>query len=159
MRGQATHYIGLYGNVQIPKAWCNDCGRTAFVIDGMLMCCDVPVDSTPERYKRECEPQQHRKLPPLRERQRQLEQQDYRCFYCERAFKSSVFKKGRIVKLRIHWDHMVPYALTQNNRKENFVAACHICNSIKGDLCFQTVDEARIHILHRWREKAIYDLS
>ena len=148
-------YIGLYGGVSIPKSWCEECQANSFVIDGEMVCCGIPVELTPERYKRECEPEQRRRTLPLKAREKQLEAQDYKCFYCERTFGSTVFRSGRSIKLRIHYDHMVPYSLSQNNQASNFVAACHICNSIKSDFCFQTVEEAQIYIRQKWVEKGI----
>lgn len=32
------------------------------------------------------------------------------------------------------------------NSTPNFVAACHVCNGIKSDKLFQTLDEARVFI-------------
>jgi 5-methylcytosine-specific restriction endonuclease McrA len=132
-----------------------DCQDYSFVIDGQLACCGTPVAVLPEKYKRESEPEQHRKTPPLKERQRQLEQQDYRCFYCERAFDSHAIRKSKLIRLHVVWDHMIPFAYGQDNSNRNFVAACQICNSIKSDYCFQTVDEAKIHIMNKWKEKGI----
>lgn len=156
MRNRSNRgYIGLYGSVALRKGWCDDCQAYSIVRDDELVCCGVPVEVPPEKYKRECEPEQKRKTLPLKRRQRQLDAQEYRCFYCERRFDSYVFRNGRSFKLRIEYDHMVPYAFTQNNSVENFVAACHICNRIKSDLCFRTVEEARIHIQQKWVEKGI----
>src|SRR5690242_7721129 len=108
-------YIGLYGRVSIPKSWCDECEDYSFVFDGELACCGKSVEVIPERYKRESEPEQHRRTLPLKERQHQLEEQDYRCFYCERAFDTYIIRKGKLVKLRIVWDHFVPYAYAQDN--------------------------------------------
>lgn len=156
MRSQKRgDYVGLYGNVRIPKSWCQNCQSASFVFDNKLVCCGTPVEFIPERYKRESEPEQKRRTLTLKERQKQLEGQDYKCFYCERTFGSAVFRKGRSIKLRIHYDHMVPYSFSQNNKSSNFVAACHICNSIKSDFFFQTVEEAQIFIRQRWEEKGL----
>jgi 5-methylcytosine-specific restriction endonuclease McrA len=48
--------------------------------------------------------------------------------------------------LKVNWDHVVPFSYSQNNYAYNFVAACQICNGIKGSQMFKTLEEARIHI-------------
>jgi 5-methylcytosine-specific restriction endonuclease McrA len=146
-------YLGIYGNVILPKAYCDNCERTALVRDGRLQCCDKEIDEIPEYYKREIEPEQKRHLPPKKDRDKQLEEQDYRCFYCLRRFDSTVFRKTRAVKLKYVWDHMLPYAFSQNNSATNFVAACQVCNGLKSDMCFKTLDDARLFLNTRWIEK------
>ena len=51
--------------------------------------------------------------------------------------------------LRVVWDHLEPYCYKANNDDSNFVAACHICNGIKTDLCFRYVEDARKYIRER----------
>src|SRR5579883_3195977 len=114
-RAKKRDYIGLYGNVGIPKAWCEECQANSFVIDGELVCCGTPIELLPERYQRECEPEQRRRTLSPKDKERQLIEQDYKCFYCERTFGSTVFRRGRAIKLKIHYDHMIPYSLCQNN--------------------------------------------
>ncbi len=157
MKGRKTDYIGLYGNVKLPKAWCNNCGGYSFVQDGELACCGAHIAEDPQRYKRESIPEQRRRIIPQKERRKQLELQNYRCFYCDRGFGSTVYRKGRALKLKIHWDHMVPYSLTQNNSPTNFVAACHVCNGSKSSFVFQTVDEAKLYLLDRWKARGYTD--
>lgn len=42
--------------------------------------------------------------------------------------------------LRVTWDHVVPYALSHRN--EHYVAACQVCNMLKGSSVFDTAGEA-----------------
>lgn len=149
-----TH-MALYGNVAILRAWCPDCKDWSWVLDGKLACCDRENEHEPRYYKREVEPEGKRKQPPKWMRDAQLEEQGGRCLYCEKVIGSHIWRNGKRIKLRLHWDHLVPYSLTQNNNAVNFVAACHICNGIKSSHCFQTIDEARIYILDRWERKGI----
>lgn len=58
-----------------------------------------------------------------------------------------VLRDGDPVRLLLNWDHFVPYVHSQNNHGVNFLAACHVCNGIKGDRCFGTVDEAKSYII------------
>ena len=151
-------YIGLYGNVMLPKAYCDECDMMAIVREGRLQCCDKEIDEVPESYKREVEPEQKRHLPPKRDRDRQLEEQDYRCFYCLRRFGATVFRKTRTVKLKYVWDHMLPYSFSQNNSPSNFVAACQVCNGLKSAMCFKTLDDAQQFLNTRWIEKGYTDI-
>lgn len=148
-------YMALYGAVAIEKAYCKDCEDYSFVLDGKLVCCDKSPDRPPWRYRRVSEPEQHRKLPKIAARRAKLEEQEHRCLYCRRAFDSIVYRKGKPVRLRLHWDHMVPYAYGRDNHDANFAASCHICNHIKSDHCFQTVEEAQIYLAAKWEEKGI----
>jgi 5-methylcytosine-specific restriction endonuclease McrA len=146
-------YMGLYGSVAIPKVYCSECEGMSLVIDGVLACCDTPVDEAPDRYKREIEAEQKRHIPPKKEREHQLELQGNLCFYCDRRFGSTVMRKNRQLRLKLAWDHMVPYAYSQDNSTSNFVAACHVCNGLKSDRCFTTIEEARTYLHSRWQEK------
>lgn len=148
-------YIALYGNVALEKGYCPDCGSYAFVEKGILTCCDKILKDRPNtmEYVRECIPEQARRKPSAKQRNKQLEEQDYRCFYCGRSIGSFVFRGDKAIMLRIHWDHLVPYALTQNNNNSNFVAACHICNLFKSSHVFQTVEEAQVYLAEKWEAK------
>lgn len=149
-------YVGLYGNVSLQKAFCLNCQSFSFVLDDVLACCGIPPSLPPNCYKRESQPHVKRRLPPLRHRQAKHAEQEGRCFYCDRTLGSYVFRGGRTVKLRIHWDHQVPFAYSQNNAGHNFVASCHVCNGIKSDRLFQTVEEARVFIETERRGKGYY---
>lgn len=148
MISRKNKHLALYGRVAIRREYCNACQTSAFVIQGVLQCCDRPIDTSepPSRYKRVVEPEQLRKLPVLAKRQAQIELQNNRCFYCDHELGSYVIRGTKRIKLRTHWDHQLPYVLTQNNDISNFVAACHICNGIKYCHVFQTVEEAKIYI-------------
>jgi 5-methylcytosine-specific restriction endonuclease McrA len=151
--GMATHrHVALYGNVAIARARCEQCMIQAFVLDGVLQCCGRMVDEyQPEVYKRESEPEYARRLPRKADRDAQLLEQDYSCFYCGAMFGERIQRitsKGgtRLVLVRVEWDHFVPFSYSQDNRTRNFVASCSICNRLKSNICFQTVDAARIQL-------------
>lgn len=148
--------IALYGNIALERGYCKDCGTTAFIKNGVLACCGTEINKTPDKFYRVSGSPQHRKLPPVKDRQRKLEEQENKCFYCDVEFDSIRWRKGRAIRIRIHWDHKLPYAYSQNNHSENFVAACHVCNAIKSDKVFQTVEEAQIYLLDRRKAKG-YD--
>ena len=148
--------LSLYGNIAIAKGFCKECGGTAFIRHNRFVCCGAPATEEPTKTVRECEPEQRRHLPPKRERDRLLAEQGHRCFYCDMPFNITRHRNGKPVGLKINWDHKLPWSATQNNSSANFVAACHVCNGIKSNLHFQTVDEARIALADKRREKG-YD--
>jgi len=149
-------YVGLYGKVSLPKAFCPNCQSFSFVMDDVLACCEISPSQPPNFYKRESLPPAKRRILPLRQKRAKLIEQEWRCFYCERTLGSYVFRGGREVKLKIHWDHQVPFSYSQNNAEHNFVASCHVCNRIKSDRLFQTVEEARVFIETERRGKGYY---
>lgn len=76
--------------------------------------------------------------------------QDNRCLYCGHRFGDLVVRKGNDWQwLEIEWDHFVPFAYSNANPDDGWVAACHLCNSYKSDLIFPDVLAVRVHILER----------
>lgn len=94
-----------------------------------------------------------RRTPSARERTEILEAQKNRCYYCREEFGAIVSRKGKRVSLRLNWDHFVPFSYALEDRPNNFVAACHICNGIKGALVFQTKERAIEFIAERRFQK------
>ena len=84
-----------------------------------------------------------------------LASQEGCCFYCGLEFGSSITCGTKTIILALHWDHVIPYAYCRHNKSENFVAACHVCNQIKGSLVFTTIEEA-IQYISKAREKRGY---
>lgn len=152
-------HIALYGDVAIERRYCTDCKRFAFVIDGEIRCCGAEVEQVPtKRRKRMCDVSAKRNGPSRKEQKRLLNEQDWSCFWCGRKFGKSVWR-GRVrTVLRVEWDHVVPFAYSQNNQDSNFVASCQVCNRIKSSLMLDTVDEYRVHIRNRWSEKGYSDV-
>jgi 5-methylcytosine-specific restriction endonuclease McrA len=153
MRDDKPDYVGLYGNVLITKSWCESCNCYAFVIGGKLQCCDSKRSAIPQLLKRETMPEQIRKRPSLPMRKHIMELQNYSCFYCLREFGTKIVFKSKVVTLRLHWDHVAPWSYLQNNQTENFVASCHLCNLWKSSTVFQTIDEAQIFLILKWKEE------
>ena len=149
----------LYGSVGTDRALCPECDDVAFVRHGEMACCglivDVPSDS--ERpIIRMSQPEYRRRLPSPDERQSILSEQNYRCFWCNFPFEGCAIKvrewKGsphKPVPLVPVWDHVEPFAWCSNNNPLNFVAACPVCNRIKGSKMFDTLDECRRYILQK----------
>ena len=122
----------------------------ALIVKGKFACCDTVCSAVPTRVKRMSEPPAERSLPTMRERRSVLEDQSHRCFYCDRPFGSTEIVNGRLRRLKIHWDHVVPFAYARDNSTSNFVASCNICNAWKGALVFETVEHARLYLAGKW---------
>ncbi len=159
MSRTSERVIGLYGNVAIERTVCPKCSDWSLVLDGRTLCCDERLADTepPEKFRRMSEPEFRRKIPRLKERQAILEEQGNRCFYCDRRFGSHVWRGLRRLVVRLAWDHLLPYSMTANNYAHNFVAACSICNGLKSNHVFHTIEEARIYVQAKAAEKGIGD--
>ena len=146
-------HLALYGNTGITRGHCYKCGRYALVIGGELQCCGRLVKAVPSTLKRMSDPEGRRRRPAKEARREILESQDYRCLYCDASFDGYVFYGGQERRVRITWDHVVPYAHTANNHAVNFAASCQFCNSWKSSLIFKTVDEVRIYVATKWENE------
>jgi len=142
-----TKHYAVYGNVVIPREYCRSCGQWALVIQGRLACCTNTTDLGSRRMKRMSEAADVRRQPTAEEKRLILDLQENRCLYCQKRLGSAVIRKGKLTWLRVTWDHLVPFSYGQNNNAINLVAACQICNGIKGSLMFATVEEARAYIV------------
>ena len=145
--------LKLYGNVALESAFCSDCRSWSFVFKGKLACCDRPIVAEPHRIKREVEPEFRRRLPSAAEREEILNQQNHQCIYCECTFGMQFLRNGRKRILRVEWDHALPFSYSQNNNANNFVAACQVCNRLKHDFIFSSLDEARVYLADQRAKK------
>jgi len=152
--------LTLYGKVAMVRTWCKDCLTMTLVVDNKLQCCDTDSRAIPEQWRRESEPTANRRQPRESLKKQILKDQEHRCLYCEQAFSKTVkvsgkAKKSRVTKLRITWDHFIPYSYSKSRDDDNWVAACQFCNSWKSNLLFSTVEEARIYLNNQWKTKEI----
>lgn len=144
--------LALYGNVGIPRVYCQDCQRNALVIKGIKQCCDQKDADEVKGVERIIEPEGHRKHgPPKAEQEALLTAQGYRCLYCDKRLGSTAWYKGKRVVLKLHWDHVIPYEYGQNNDVSNFVAACHVCNHWKSDFVFNSLEEIQVYVGEKWQ--------
>jgi hypothetical protein len=148
--------IALYGNEKIVKGYCENCKVRAFIIDGMFSCCGEKTNIEPKKFRRETDARFKRDRPSKKGREAILKAQFNRCIYCNVEFGTYRFKKGKPVKILIHWDHFMPFAYGANNKTSNFVAACHVCNGIKSSHVFNSLDEAKVELAAKRQEKG-YD--
>jgi hypothetical protein len=96
------------------------------------------------------DPEGRRRRLKTSERNEILEAQNYRCLYCDISLDGYVFYRGQERRVKLTWDHMVPYSHTLNNHARNFAATCQFCNSWKSSLIFKSVDEVRLYVAAKW---------
>lgn len=97
-----------------------------------------------------------RRRPSVAVQARVLTDQNARCLYCGCRFGSAIRRGYRSVVLRLEWDHMVPFDHLRANPEDNWAASCHVCNGIKADYLFDTIEQARNYIVARRKSKG-YD--
>jgi len=151
---ERREHLAIYGNVKIPRIYCGRCKRMTLVIGGITACCDEPITMVRKRLKKKVmiEHLNKRKLPPKKERKRILLVQGNHCLYCNKEFGTPYYYKNKHYFTKINWDHLVPFSYSREN-KSNFVAACNICNHLKSDLIFETVQEVFYYVEHKRKKK------
>lgn len=86
------------------------------------------------------------------------ENQNNCCYYCSREFNTYVYDNDkryrRLRRLTAKYDHKTPWAYSQNDSFENFVASCWYCNGIKTDHHFDDEQEIFDIVKYKW-DKAI----
>jgi 5-methylcytosine-specific restriction endonuclease McrA len=151
-----VHY---YGAVALIRMDCPSCKERCLVIAGRHACCNRKVRKIPrdERIglKVEFEASNIRSKPSKHRQEALLIEQENRCIYCGRLFGSNYERNGKLRMLKINWDHFVPFAYVTSNPAENFLAACHLCNGLKGSKMFKTFKETREYVESRKRSKKI----
>lgn len=142
----AGEHWALYGTTRMLRGTCEQCQTTALIIDQKFACCGARVESEAQFAKRMCHPEQCRRRPSKETQLRLLAEYHNCCAYCDGMIGGLLRRKGKLVKRRLHWDHNIPWSYSQDNSDENFLPSCHICNAIKSDLMFKTVEEVRIYV-------------
>ncbi len=138
------------GAVKILTAKCPRCKRYSFVIDGKTACCNCKVKTElikkKGRPKRICKTYHKRGSLPKHVKDQILEDQDNKCFWCGRNLKHTWYydpKRRKICKLTVHFDHLIAWAYSGDDSKDNFVASCNLCNVLKSDKIFKTIEECQ----------------
>ena len=142
-----------YGNVLLKTTVCPDCKAESIVLDGEISCCGLPADVQADREKIVVAPRFKRNRPSLARQREILEAQGNRCLYCENEFGTLVAVRGVMRRLGVAWDHLVPFSYSANNRDENFAAACGLCNGVKSNRVFETIEDARAFVKREWFRK------
>jgi len=130
----------------------------AIVIDSVLQCCDSIIKKSNGSFymmKRMSGTSYDRRKPSCKRIRKLLEMQEGKCLYCEIPF-GTHYKHPHLNKFRqttVCCDHYVPFAYAQNNKDDNFVLACGICNGIKSSKMFETLEDAKAYVRNRRTEK------
>jgi 5-methylcytosine-specific restriction endonuclease McrA len=132
------------------RARCSNCNGWALILAGKMACCGAAIEPDLIGVKRMSQPPESRRGPSKRARADILERQRFECFYCHRRFGSAAYRGRRRFTLRIEWDHVEPYSYGLDGSDQNFVAACHVCNSLKGAKIFQNYEEAEVYLAQAW---------
>src|SRR5262245_26701037 len=153
-RNQEGDVKAIYGSVSIQRERCQDCGDVAFVLSGKMACCGLPLEAEAGKPRRMSASSGVRQMPAMEERRGILDRQGGRCFYCGTVFGDVAHKDGRPPRvLGVCWDHVEPFCWQSNNQPLNFVAACAICNGIKGSKVFPAHSDAIAYVWHRRARK------
>ena len=145
-------HLALYGNVGIQRGYCEKCECTALILGGEFQCCGSSCKEDPHRVKRVSQPEYRRRKPPQAEQLRILNEQDHRCFWCERRFGQFAHRYAKVVKIQCEWDHVSPYIWSADSNTNNFVASCQWCNGWKAARIFSTIEEVKIYVATKWEE-------
>ena len=93
-----------------------------------------------------------RKHFSLKIRNQIKERQNNCCFWRGIDFDTLLKVDYKIIKIKMHLDHVNPYAYTQNNELDNLVGSCHRCNGHKSSHMFENNDETRKYLINMWEQ-------
>ncbi len=96
--------------------------------------------------------QKHRKNLTKKQKKELCEKQHHRCYWCHRKFTTYIWdsKSHRMRELNPTYDHYKAFSFTFDNRVENHVASCPICNAFKHNMYFETENECRQVLEYKW---------
>lgn len=146
--------LALYGNVVIPRIYCQRCDCMALIVENRFTCCDRLCSIETAIVKRMISPVYARKTPKKTAQNKILEEQDFKCIYCEKRFGSYCVYHGKVKAVKITWDHFDPFCFSQNNHDQNFVAACQFCNAWKHAGIFKTIEEIKLYVKDKWEKES-----
>lgn len=113
--------------------------------------------------------------PPAPVQSDLLQEYENRCAYCRLPFGMLVWKRGigstrtsqtggyrysanfAAIVLRLEWDHFTPFTYSDSNASDQFLPACQLCNGLKSDKVYRTLEGAREALEPRWLKK--YELA
>lgn len=153
-------YVAIYGTLKVKRMFCRSCRCwTIIAKDGKKLCCDKKYYGDPKEFKSMVEARSKRKGPGRKVKKQLLEKFNFSCCYCGRKFGTYVSLNSIFKKIRVNWDHKIPFSYSYNNAGENFLPACSFCNGWKSNKMFQTMDEARIYVTNKWEETKAVNAS
>jgi hypothetical protein len=144
--------VSYYGAVKLLRDRCRFCKRWALVIDGEMACCGSPPGDV---YGTQRMTTGRIRRPSKRVTSKMLDRQAGLCMYCGQEF--GEYREVRLVlrRLRPCWDHFMPRSYSFDDRAENGVVCCNVCNGWKSNLMFETAGEVREFVARRWAREGI----
>lgn len=83
--------------------------------------------------------------------------QHRRCVYCYRHFGWAILHNGEVEILTAQPDHFKPRAIGGRTSDSNIDYACHVCNRLKSDYLFETVELCQEFLTNEWARKGYTD--
>jgi len=142
----------IYGKITMYRHFCAKCGAPNISNDGDYIC-DCGYNSTEKKWKRtkiEAVRPTCRRQPKAEIKREILEQQQGKCYWCNREFDLPYWRSSKIRYLKVNWDHKIPFAFEQRSRDNNWVASCEICNKSKYNHLFENDDECKEYVNNKW---------
>jgi hypothetical protein len=158
-------HLAIYGRVRVRRTYCLKCRRKTLVTKkGEKLCCGEPYEDHPEEFKVVCGKGVWRnRKPSAKHVKEMLEKYNYSCCYCGRRFgismQMTVDGVVKFRKIKLNWDHFLPFSYAYNHQDENFLPSCSICNYWKRNIIFQTVEEVQIYVQNKWEESKAVNAS
>ena len=150
----------LYGNTAIYRKYCYKCKTTSLIINGKYACCGGSArQSRKEKVRRMTATFfRHRVSVCKRKQTAILKQQENKCIYCDYEIGSLIWSttSHKYIKTTVNFDHFVPWSYDNNNKIKNIVASCNICNALKTNYHFESIEKAKSFILERWKQKGYW---
>jgi len=75
-----------------------------------------------------------------------VEVQGHVCLYCGLPFGTIVEYRGETTQTPVG-DHFIPWSLSSDTSSDNLVVCCQVCNTLKSDTVFRSVEEATRNLL------------
>ena len=151
--------VAKYGSVYMIREKCPECGDTSFVINGKSACCNIPIKININKFQNMIQGNIRKGKPNKDIRKNLLEIQQNACAYCRHTFGTIYIRKNVTYRLKINWDHFVPYSFIQANDKLGWVAACNVCNNIKSNSIFASIEEVVKYVSKKIINKQITFVS
>lgn len=148
----------MFGDVAMYRVWCGRC-QDVCLSEQPDRCDAGHTLETPREFWRESLGSYERKKPSVRRQREILIEQDGRCFWCVRSFGAQVMYDGRALVLSVEWDHFIPFAYTGACDGTAFVAACQVCNGIKGPKMYETAEQCRVAIIEELERRKVYEIT
>lgn len=152
----AKNHLAMYGSLKIPRLYCKPCKCYALVVDDVLQCCDTKIivpKIFDQRRMINCQ-NKRRQLSKLIVR-KILDRQENKCIYCGILFGTKYInpRSKKLTTTEVCCDHITPFSYSQDSHADNLVGVCRVCNSIKSNKIFNTLEEAREYVANKRKKK------